>query len=83
MEKELEKLIKLSEAAELMGIKVQTLWRWVQSGEGPPSMKTPSGMYFFHLSDIKSWLNMLKNCGGDEGILPKKGEASVDADTHD
>jgi predicted DNA-binding transcriptional regulator AlpA len=78
MDKEFEELIKLRQAAQRMGIKTQTLRRWVQSGEGPPSIKTPSGTYFFRSSDIRSWLDMLRNCGGGDGILLEKKENSAD-----
>ena len=60
MVKELEKLMKLNETAKLLNVAPQTLWKWVRSGEGPVSIKTPTGMYLFQPSDIEIWLAGLK-----------------------
>ncbi|MFA5154836.1 MAG: helix-turn-helix domain-containing protein [Patescibacteria group bacterium] len=47
------KLIKISEAAKILGVNMQTLRRWDQSGRLKPTRINPNGYRYYKLSDIR------------------------------
>jgi len=47
-----KKLVRISEAAALLGVTAVTLRRWEASGELMPARKTASGMRFYSVSDL-------------------------------
>jgi len=49
-----EKLIKIGEAAKLLGVSVDTLRRWDATGEFPSYMRTEGGVRFYQLSVIEN-----------------------------
>jgi predicted site-specific integrase-resolvase len=56
----MEKLLKLRQAANLIGHHRETLKRWIKSGCGPKVSITPSGRYLFTESDLIAWHHSLK-----------------------
>ena len=55
----MEKLLKLRQAANLIGFHRETLKRWIKSGDGPKVSRTPGGQYLFTESDLIDWKNSL------------------------
>jgi excisionase family DNA binding protein len=55
----MEKMLRLRRVAEMTGISVWTLRRWLHEGAGPPYKKTPGGYYWFRESDVLQWLSTL------------------------
>ena len=55
MEIKLKKLLKISEAAELLGISTRTLYAWSASGR-VPSVKI-NGVLRFEADEINEWIN--------------------------
>lgn len=56
----MEKLLKLRQAANLIGFHRETLKRWIKSGHGPKVSRTPGGRYLFTESALIEWHNSLK-----------------------
>ena len=48
----LSRLVKIGEAAEILGVSVQTLRKWEKSGELLPSRKSKSGTRYYDISKL-------------------------------
>jgi len=55
----MEQLVKITDAAEQLGIHYQTLRRWVRDGRGPRCVLTPGNRMCFRQSDLRHWTNSL------------------------
>ncbi|MEN8253509.1 MAG: helix-turn-helix domain-containing protein [Patescibacteria group bacterium] len=55
------KLIKIGEAAELLGVSIDTLRRWDRSGKFPSVRTGDRGYRFYRFSDIEFKLNSVSN----------------------
>lgn len=56
----MEKFLRLKDVAEMTGIPLWTLRRWLRMGKGPAYRKSPvSNVYLFRLSDVKRWADDL------------------------
>ncbi len=49
-----KKLVKIGEAAEMLGTTPMTLRKWEQNGELMPYRKTAGGMRYYVVSDLLS-----------------------------
>lgn len=61
----MEPFIKLAQVAEMTGLCVMTLRRYIKNGEGPAFKRSPTGLYLFRRSDVERWIDKL------EGSDPK------------
>jgi excisionase family DNA binding protein len=52
----MERLPRLEEAADLMGMKKSTLYSWLHRGQGPPVVKLPSGALRFRRQALEAWI---------------------------
>lgn len=55
----MEQLVKISDAADQLGIHYQTLRRWVRDGRGPRCILTPGNRMCFRESDLRDWTDGL------------------------
>jgi len=52
----MENLIRIGEAARLLGIKRVTLERWLRRGQGPAALQVvDGGQRFFSRADLMEW----------------------------
>ena len=52
----MEKLIKRSEAAKILGVNSRTLTRWEEQNYLMPAMISPGRTRYYHLSKIEAFL---------------------------
>jgi predicted site-specific integrase-resolvase len=70
-------LVKIGKAAEMLGVKPQTLLKWEKSGELAPARRSRGGIRYYDLAKITGLSNGLGNNGpGNEG-MPTIGYARV------
>lgn len=55
-----EKLLTPEEAAEALGVKVQTLANWRQQKRGPAVVKIASNKNMYDPADIRAWIEQKK-----------------------
>jgi excisionase family DNA binding protein len=53
----MERLLRLKEAADLLGLKPSTLYSWLHRGQGPPVVRLPSGALRFRRQALEAWTN--------------------------
>jgi excisionase family DNA binding protein len=52
----MERLLRLEEVADLLGVKRSTLYAWLHRGQGPPVVKLPSGSIRFRRQSVEAWV---------------------------
>lgn len=82
------KLIKIGEAAELLGVSIDSLRRWDKSGEFPSIRAGSKGHRFYRFSDIEIRLNSFRNQRNiakkwAESLTPFSLDSSVYCETRD
>lgn len=82
------KLVKIGEAAELLGVSIDSLRRWDKSGEFPSIRLGSSGHRFYQFSDIEMRLNSFRNQRNiakqwAESLTPFALDSSIHCETRD
>jgi len=57
---ESQEFLDRRQVAQRAGITVQTLWRYMRSGQGPAALRLPTGHYRFEVSEVDRWINSLR-----------------------
>lgn len=69
-------LISIGEASGMLGVSIDTLRRWDESGRFRPAQKSLGGTRYYRKSDIELYLNnlfkMAKNWAFEESDIPQK-----------
>jgi len=69
----MEELVKISDAAAMLGVHYQTLRKWVRSGRGPTCVLTPGNRMCFRQSDLSDWTDKL-GVYGSQTPAPTRGQ---------
>lgn len=56
----MNKIMRLPEVAEIIGVHASTLRRWCEAGYGPRHIRTPRGTYRFSAKDVEIWRKTLE-----------------------
>jgi excisionase family DNA binding protein len=56
----MEPFVKITKVAQMTGVSLSTLRRWVSSGQGPQYKKSPGGILLFRISDVEKWIESLE-----------------------
>ena len=59
-----DRMIDRKEAANLIGIRVQTLVVWGMEGKGPPFFKLAGHAVRYRLSEVWDWIETQQKVGG-------------------
>jgi excisionase family DNA binding protein len=52
----MERLLRLEEVADLLGVKRSTIYAWLHRGQGPPVVKLPSGSIRLRRQSVEAWV---------------------------
>jgi len=59
----MERLLRIEDVAEWLGVKPSTVYSWLQRGRGPPVVKLPSGAVRFRREAVEAWVKKCERVG--------------------
>jgi excisionase family DNA binding protein len=74
----MERLLRLEQVADLLGVKRSTLYAWLHRGQGPPVVKLPSGACRFRRQAVEAWIKTYER-KARRAISRRPGQSESDA----
>jgi predicted site-specific integrase-resolvase len=62
--------LRITDAAQVIGVDRMTLWRWIRAGKVPGAAKTPGGYWTVPLAWVEEVGRIRRTGGSHEGSRP-------------